>query len=586
MHISLGNDLSDFKIPDLTDIQKSSYKWFFTEGIQEILQEINPIKDTTGREWTINFSSPRLEKPELTYKQAQEKGVSYTAPWYLNLKLIKEGTRQSKEISQYMGEIPLMTPKGSFIINGVEKIVVMQLTRSYGVLFLEDLNTETGKIMPLVKVLPKYGAWLEMDITKASVLYVKIDKKRKFPVTTLLRIFGLSTDDKIRETFESVDVGEISIIEKTLEKDTTSSYNEAVLDIYKRLRPGEPEILDDAKAVIENMFFNTKRYNMGKVGRFKINQSLKFDQKTSTSLTLTPEDLINIVKKTLQLANGIGSYDVLDDLSNRRVKGVGELLQSQTRIGFVQMERNIKERMSLMPREILPEISSLVSTRPVVARIQSFFASGQLTQYPDQYNSLTALNLMRRVSVLGPGGLTKERASFSVRDVHHSQYSKVDPIHTPEGTSVGLLTYLALYAKVNEFGFLEAPYRKLIKENGKVKVSDEIVYLAAYEERNHYIAEVGMNFDKNGFISDSRIAIRKGEEFKLGLPMEADYIDVIPQQILGLTSGLIPFVANNDPTRSAMASQQITQAVPVVGAEVPLVGTGLEEAASDNARSN
>ena len=584
MHISFGSGRFNFPLPDLTQIQKDSYKWFFKEGIQEILDEINPVSDTTGRNWVLSFSNLKIERPQLSFKESAIKGVTYSAPWYLTLTLLKEGTKEKKSVEQYMGEIPLMTPKGTFVINGVEKAVISQLTRTYGVLFLEETDKSSGKVTPLVKILPKYGAWIEIDVNKNGVLNVKIDKKRKFPLTTLLRVFGMESDEDIRSTFADADTGNVSFIEKTLEKDLTRSYNEAVIDIYTRLRPGEPRILENAKNLIENILFNPKRYNLGKVGRFKINQSLNFESSKHTSVTLSKDDIVALVKKTILLANGVGSFDVLDDLSNRRVKGVGELLQQQVRVGFVQMERNIRERMSLMPREKLPEISSLVSTRPIVARVQSFFASGQLTQYPDQFNSLTTLNLMRRLSVLGPGGLTKERASFSVRDVHYSQYGRIDPTHTPEGPSVGLLTYLALYAKVNEFGFIETPYRKLMKtEDNKVKVTDEIVYMAAYDEKNYNITDASINIDDNGFIIDERIPLRKGDEFRLGSVLEASFMDVQPNQILGLTSGLIPFIANNDPTRTSMACQQVTQAVPLVKPQAPLVGTGLEGVASDNA---
>lgn len=572
-----------FPLPDLTQIQKDSYKWFFTEGIAEILGEVNPIQDSTGREWVLSFSNPRVERPVLSYKEALNKGVTYNAGWYLQVTLEKEGVKQKKTSEQYMGEVPLMTPKGTFIINGVEKVVINQLTRSYGILFLEELDKAKGRITPVVKMLPKYGAWLEMDISKTNVLNVKIDKRRKFPLTTLLRIFGLESDEEIRAAFADVDTGDNSFIENTLERDQTNSYNEAILDIYKRLRPGEPEILENAKSLIESTFFNTKRYNLGKVGRFKLNQSVGLEQSKNSSRVLTKDDILLVVKKMVRLANKIGDYDIVDDLSNRRVKSVGELLQQQVRVGFIQMERNIRERMSLEPRELLPEVSRLISTRPVSAKIQSFFASGQLTQYPDQYNALSTLNLMRRLTVLGPGGLTRERASFAVRDVHYSQYGRVDPIHTPEGPNVGLNVYLSLYAKVNEFGFLETPYRKLEKVGDKVKVTDEITYMAAYDERNLAITDASVNIGEDGFITDLRVPLRKGEEFRLGSVLEAEYMDVVPNQILGLVSGLIPFVANNDPMRSSVACQQTTQAVPLVKPQAPFVGTGLESIAADNA---
>jgi len=584
MHKVLKQSKFTYPLPDLTQTQKDSYKWLFKEGIAEILEEMNPVLDQTGRGWELTFSNPRLDRPELTYKEAQNKGVTYSAPWYLTINLKKQGTKEFKQTDQYMGDIPLMTPKGIFIINGVEKVVISQLTRSYGILFLDEIEKHTNRTIPRVKILPKYGAWLEMGISKTNVLNVKIDKKRKFPLTTLLRVFGLETDEQIKEAFADVDTGDVAFIQKTLEKDPTNSYNEAVIDIYRRLRPGEPDILENAQNLIESTLFNPKRYNFGTVGRFKINQSLKLDSKTNTAKHLTQQDMIAAVKKMIQLLNGIGTYDVVDDLSNRRVKGVGELLQQQMRIGFVQMDRNIRERMSLQPREVLPEISVLVSTRPVSARVQSFFASGQLTQYPEQYNALTTLNLLRRLSVLGPGGLTRERASFSVRDVHHSQYGRICPLHTPEGPSVGLLTYLALYSRLNEYGFLETPYRKLKKtKSGKVKVTDEIVYLASYDERNVYITDASFETDNKGFIKDERIPLRRGAEFKLGLATEAEYMDVVPNQILGLVAGLMPFVANNDPTRSTMACQQVTQAVPLVKPQGPYVGTGLEGSVADNA---
>jgi len=586
MHKSFANSNLSFPLPDLTQIQKDSYKWFFQEGLSEILKEVNPILDNTGREWSLSFSNPRLEKPELTYKEAQDKGVTYSAGWYLTVELKKEGTNHKKTAEQYMGEIPLMTKMGTFVVNGVEKIVVSQLTRSYGILFLDNIDKGTGKVSSIVKILPKYGAWLELDVAKSNVLNVKIDKRRKFPLTTLLRIFGLQTDDEIREAFKDVDTGDVSYIETTLEKDPTNSYNEALLDIYKRLRPGEPEILENAQSLIDSTFFDIKRYNLGKVGRFKMNQSLNLDQKSNNSNIITKEDLVELVKKMIRLNNGIGSFDVVDDLSNRRVKGVGELLQQQVRVGFIQMERNIRERMSLSPRETLPEISALISTRPVAARIQSFFASSQLAQYPDKYSSLSTLNLLRRLSVLGPGGLTRERASFSVRDVHFSQYGKIDCIHTPEGPNVGLITYLGLYSRINEYGFLETPYFKLKHtDSGKTKVTDEVVYMAAYDEKDINITDCSVSIDSKGFITSQRVPLRKGGEFRLGSIKDADYMDVMPNQILGLVSSLVPFVANGDPVRSSMACQQITQAVPLIRPQAPLIGTGLEGAAADNGYS-
>ena len=578
MRLSLNPAGSKFSLPNLSSVQLDSFNWFLKEGIDEILEEISSIEDYTGRNWELTFSKSRISKPSSTIEQAIEKGITYSASWFLTATLKDKSTNQEKSQEIYVGEIPMITSKGTFIINGIEKVVVSQLTRSYGVFFVSSSDSSTGRVLGGAKILPKNGAWLEFETAKSGVITVKIDRKRKIAATTLLRVFGLTDDDQLRKIFGD-------FIDTTLNKDSAKSYNEALIEIYKKMRPGEPLVLENAKALVENIFFNPRRYSLGKVGRFKLNQRFGFDTPNNKdNWLLTKDDLVAVITKVIALNKGTMEPDDIDSLANRRVRSVGELLQMQVRVGFIQMERNIKERMSLQPRGLLCEPQSLISTRPVQARVHSFFALGQLSQYQDQSNPLTGLDHLRRLSVLGPGGLSKERASFSVRDVHFSHYGRICPVRTPEGPNIGLISYLSLFARVNEYGFLETPYRKLVKEkNGKVRVTEEIVYMAAYDEDKGFIADASPEIDKKGFVVEKLVPLRKGEEFIIGNIEMADYMDINPQQVVGVAAALIPFLSNDDVNRALMGTQHATQAVPLVNPEEPLVGTGIESAVALNA---
>ena len=577
----------DLALPNLMDVQLESYEWFMKEGITEILEELGVIEDYSGRGWVLTLSKPEIEKANITEEEALRTGRTYDAPWYLKATLKDTVAKKQKEQKIYMGDIPLMTLRGTFIINGVERVIINQLIRSEGVLFTGSISPVTGQFLGGAKVLPKNGAWLEIETSRTGVINVKIDRKRKMAITTLLRIFGLDSDDDIRAAFEEVDNNpEINFIESTLAKDPAGGYDEACLEVYRKQRPGEPLVLDNAKSYVDALFFNERRYSMGEVGRFKLNQELGVDFPNDPKHRLMQlEDLMQIVRRIIQLNNGIGEVSDVDNLSNRRVKRVGELLQWQMRIGFLRMEKNIKERMTLQARDELPMPGILISPRAVAASVHSFFATGQLSQFQDQQNPLTSLAHLRRLSVLGPGGLTKERASMAVRDVHYSSFGRVCPVRTPEGPNIGLINYLSMYARVNKFGFLETPYLKLKKEGDKVKVTNEVVFLAAYQEENIYITDASVKTDDKGYITETQIPLRKGGNFTLGNLSLAEYIEVIPSQIVGISAGLIPFLQNNDVARALMGTQQMSQSVPLVKPESPIVGTGIEKAIAQNSNA-
>ncbi len=557
-----------------------SYDWLLKEGINEILDELGVVDDYSGRGWVLTLSNPEIEKENLSVSEAIHAGRTYDASWYLKATLQDTIDKKKKEQKIYMGDIPLMTTWGTFIINGVERVIINQLIRSEGVLFTGDTSPVTGQMLGGAKVLPKNGAWLEIETSRSGVINVKIDRKRKMTITTLLRIFGLENDDEIRDAFETVENNpEINYTESTLAKDPSNSFDEACLEVYRKQRPGEPLVLENAKSYVNALFFNTRRYSLGSVGRFKLNQELGHDFPNEDKFRLLQlEDLISVVKRIIELNNGLGEVSDVDNLANRRVKRVGELLQWQMRIGFLRMEKNIKERMTMQAREDLPMPGVLISPRAVAASIHSFFATGQLSQFQDQQNPLTSLAHLRRLSVLGPGGLTKERASMAVRDVHYSSFGRICPVRTPEGPNIGLINYLAMYARVNKYGFLETPYLKLEKgSKGKVKVTDEIVYLAAYEEEEVFITDASVKTDDKNNIVENQIPLRKAGNFILGDPSLAEYIEVIPRQIVGISAGLIPFLQNNDVARALMGTQQMSQSVPLIKPESPIVGTGIEK---------
>lgn len=566
-------------LPNLSSIQLQSYKWFFEKGIQEILDELGTIVDYTGRGWVLTLSDPKVDKANISEEGAVYTGRTFDAPWYLKAVIKDEITKKQKSQVIYMGDIPLMTDRGTFIINGNERAIINQLTRAYGVLFNFETSPTTGKILAGAKILPKNGVWMEFETSRTGVLTVKIDKKRKITITTLLRVFGLETDEQIREAFKDVETNpEVNYIDATLAKDPSSSKEEAALEIYRKMRPGEPLILENAQGMVHALFFNRKRYNIGDVGRFNLNRKLGLNFPiTNEFMLLQTEDLVKIISKIIELNNGLGEFDDVDHLGNRRVKSVGELLQKELRTGFLQLDKNVKERMSLQPREELPEPGILISTRAISAKVNSFFASGQLSQFQDQQNPVSALDNLRRLSVLGPGGLDRQRASLAVRDVHYTHYGRICTVRTPEGPNIGLINYMAMYARVNEYGFLETPYVKLEKDSGgRVRVTGEIEYLAAYQEEEVAITDSSIEIDDKGYVTQKQVPLRKGSDFYMGDIATAAYMSVIPRQIIGISAGLIPYIQNDDVSRSLIATQQISQSVPLVKPEAPIVGTGIE----------
>jgi DNA-directed RNA polymerase subunit beta len=575
-------------LPNLIGVQFESYEWLKNEGLQEILDELGIIEDQSGRGWRLTLSDPRIDKANLSVEEAIRHGRTFDAPWYVKATLEDPIRKQKKSQNIYMGDIPLMTKRGTFVVNGVERVSISQIIRAEGVLFMGEVSPITGQFLAGAKVLPRSGVWLEFETSRSGVMSVRIDRKRKITATTLLRIFGLDKDEDIRKAFAGVETNpEINYIDATLAKDPASSYEEACIEVYRKMRPGEPLVLDNAKSLVDAMFFNKRRYSLGPVGRFKLNQTLgvKFPNDPKHRL-LQLEDLVKIFSRIIELNNGVGEVSDIDFLGNRRIKCVGELLQWQVRIGFLRMEKNVKERMSLTPRDLLPEPSQLISPRAIAAAVHSFFATGQLSQLHDQQNPLTALEHLRRISVLGPGGLTKERASMSVRDVHYSSFGRICPVRTPEGPSIGLINYLAMYAKMNEYGFLETPYYKIEKEaDGKLRLTNEVTYLAAYDEITSYITDQSINIDENGYIVDKQIPLRRGDQFFIGDATQAQYIEVVPRQVVGISAGLIPFLQNDDIARALMGTQQMTQAVPLVKPERPIVGTGIEADIAQNAEA-
>lgn len=572
-------------LPNLSNIQLDSYQWLLDEGIQEILDELGTVEDNTGRGWVLTLTDSKIDKPNLELDEAIRTGRTFDAPWYINATLTDPISKKEHSQQIYMGDIPLMTAKGTFIINGIARVVVNQLIRSAGVLFTGGTSPTTGRFLGGAKVLPKNGAWLEIETSRTGVIHVKIDRRRKMTITTLLRVFGLETDEDIKAAFAEVDNNpELKFIDETLSKDPADSYNEACIEIYRKMRPGEPLILENALGLVNSLFFNTRRYSLGKVGRFKLNQTLGLNFPNDNKHRLLQlEDFIKIISHVINMNNEVASPSDVDNLSNRRIRRVGELLQNEIRIGFLQMEKNIKERMSLHPRDEFPENPGmLISPRSVAAKIHSFFASGQLSNFLDEQNPLTSLDHLRRLSVLGKGGLTKERASMAVRDVHYSHFGRICSVRTPEGPNVGLINYMAMYARVNEYGFLETPYYRLDHDAKGVRLTNEVVYLAAYDEENLGITDATVELDEKGYIKQKQVPIRKGGNFTLGSVAEAEYMEVIPTQIIGISAGLIPFLSNDVVNRALVATQQLSQAVPLVKPQAPIVGTGIETVLADN----
>ncbi|ASU85672.1 DNA-directed RNA polymerase subunit beta [Nocardiopsis gilva YIM 90087] len=602
--VSFARIQEPLEVPNLLALQTDSFDWLLgnekwrarveaarnagrkdvpeQSGLEEIFEEISPIEDFSGT-MSLSFRDHRFEPPKYSEEECKDKDMTYSAPMFVTAEFINNDTGEIKSQTVFMGDFPLMTAKGTFIINGTERVVVSQLVRSPGVYFDRQIDKSSDKDLYGCKVIPSRGAWLEFEVDKRDFVGVRIDRKRKQGVTVLLKALGWTTD-QILERF-----GHYESIRNTLEKDPTAGTDDALLDIYRKLRPGEPPTKESAQALLENLYFNPKRYDLAKVGRYKINKKLGVDAEY-TQGTLTEDDIVATIdylvrlhagEEELETANGSLPIetDDIDHFGNRRLRTVGELIQNQVRLGLARMERVVRERMTTQDVEaITPQ--TLINIRPVVASIKEFFGTSQLSQFMDQTNPLAGLTHKRRLSALGPGGLSRERAGFEVRDVHPSHYGRMCPIETPEGPNIGLIGSLAGYGRVNSFGFVETPYRKVIDG----RLTDEVVYLTADEEDRFVIAQANTMVSADGTFETNRVLVRrKGGEFELASVDEVDYMDVSPRQMVSVATSMIPFLEHDDANRALMGSNMQRQAVPLLRAEAPVVGTGMEYRAATDA---
>lgn len=593
--VSFAKLREPLEVPGLLDVQTDSFEWLIGSprwresaaergdvnpvgGLEEVLYELSPIEDFSGS-MSLSFSDPRFDDVKAPVDECKDKDMTYAAPLFVTAEFINNNTGEIKSQTVFMGDFPMMTEKGTFIINGTERVVVSQLVRSPGVYFDETIDKSTDKTLHSVKVIPSRGAWLEFDVDKRDTVGVRIDRKRRQPVTVLLKALGW-TSEQIVERF-----GFSEIMRSTLEKDNTVGTDEALLDIYRKLRPGEPPTKESAQTLLENLFFKEKRYDLARVGRYKVNKKLGLHVgEPITSSTLTEEDVVATIEYLVRLHEGQTTMTVpggvevpvetddIDHFGNRRLRTVGELIQNQIRVGMLRMERVVRERMTTQDVEaITPQ--TLINIRPVVAAIKEFFGTSQLSQFMDQNNPLSGLTHKRRLSAPGPGGLSRERAGLEVRDVHPSHYGRMCPIETPEGPNIGLIGSLSVYARVNPFGFIETPYRKVVDG----VVSDEIVYLTADEEDRHVVAQANSPIDADGRFVEPRVLVRrKAGEVEYVPSSEVDYMDVSPRQMVSVATAMIPFLEHDDANRALMGANMQRQAVPLVRSEAPLVGTGME----------
>lgn len=593
--VSFAKLREPLEVPGLLDVQTDSFEWLIGSprwresaaergdvnpvgGLEEVLYELSPIEDFSGS-MSLSFSDPRFDDVKAPVDECKDKDMTYAAPLFVTAEFINNNTGEIKSQTVFMGDFPMMTEKGTFIINGTERVVVSQLVRSPGVYFDETIDKSTDKTLHSVKVIPSRGAWLEFDVDKRDTVGVRIDRKRRQPVTVLLKALGW-TSEQIVERF-----GFSEIMRSTLEKDNTVGTDEALLDIYRKLRPGEPPTKESAQTLLENLFFKEKRYDLARVGRYKVNKKLGLHVgEPITSSTLTEEDVVATTEYLVRLHEGQTTMTVpggvevpvetddIDHFGNRRLRTVGELIQNQIRVGMSRMERVVRERMTTQDVEaITPQ--TLINIRPVVAAIKEFFGTSQLSQFMDQNNPLSGLTHKRRLCALGPGGLSRERAGLEVRDVHPSHYGRMCPIETPEGPNIGLIGSLSVYARVNPFGFIETPYRKVVDG----VVSDEIVYLTADEEDRHVVAQANSPIDADGRFVEPRVLVRrKAGEVEYVPSSEVDYMDVSPRQMVSVATAMIPFLEHDDANRALMGANMQRQAVPLVRSEAPLVGTGME----------
>lgn len=560
--------------PNLVQVQLDSYNWFLNLGLKELLKEVSPVEDWTGKETELHFVDFKLDEPKYSERVSIEKNITHEAPLKVRVKLINKKTGQEKEQELFLADFPLMTPRGTFIINGIERVVISQLIRSPGAFFSLSRSSRYKRFFG-AKLIPARGAWLEFETEYNGVISVRIDRKRKVAATALLRAFGVKSDDEIKKLFADVDTDpSVKYILATILQDPSSNQEEGLIELYKRIRPGDPATPDNAKQMVHNTFFNSSRYDLSKVGRFRMNK--RFDENLNIEKpedrVLKLKDVVNVLREIIRLNNDSSAKpDNIDHLGNRRVKTLGELLQDRLRIAFARMERIIKDRMSTSDlTAVLP--SQLINSRPFVAALKEFFSSGQLSQFMDQDNPLSELEHKRRLSALGPGGLTRERASFEVRDVHPSHYGRICPIATPEGPNIGLVGHISLYSKISDLGFILTPYRKVVKG----KVTDDITYMDATEEEKFVIASAGISLNKDGTIIGEKVTARIKGEPETAEPKEIDYMDISPKQQFSVATSLIPFLEHDDANRALMGSNMQRQAVPLIHPESPYVGTGLE----------
>jgi DNA-directed RNA polymerase subunit beta len=626
-------------LPRLTEVQLRSFEWFKSEGLRELFAEITPIV-SFNKNLELHFGDFYFGEPKYPEDECRERDITFSAPLWVKVKLVNRDTGEISEQEVFMGDFPLMTESATFIINGSERVVVSQLIRSPGVYFTVEEDRSTGRELAGAKLIPSRGAWLEFETSKRDIISVKVDRKRKLPVSILLRAIGFGTDEQIRSLFADVDTDlDHPYIEATLERDPTANptddnekgVEDALLEFYKKLRPGDPPTLDNAKSFVQNLFFSARRYDLGKVGRYKLNRRLGIDGSMENRI-LTNEDIVAVIRRIIDINNGRGRADDIDHLGNRRIKTVGELIQNQLRIGLLRMERVVRERMSIRdPEQVTP--LSLINIRPVVAATREFFGGSQLSQFMDQTNPLAELTHKRRLSALGPGGLRRERAGFDVRDVHFSHYGRICPIETPEGPNIGLIGSMASFARVNDFGFLETPYRRVHNElpvdsnelightlnadivdpktgdtiasrgdvvdeallerlrsiDGLTTVrvrpfaSRDVVYLTADEDEQASIAQASTQLNAVGEFQNQRPSARHAEEFMFEQPERLRFMDVSPKQIVSVSAALIPFLEHDDANRALMGSNMQRQAVPLVKPDAPIVGTGMEwQAAIDS----
>src|SRR3990172_4977849 len=623
-------------LPNLIQTQIDSFKWFCDEGLQELFNEISPIQDFTGKNLDLKFLTYEFREPKYSEEECRTRDLTYSRPLWAKVELQNKETGELNQQDVFLGDFPWMTDKGTFVINGAERVVVSQLVRSPGVYFTAVDDPTTGRRLFYGKTIPNRGAWLEFETSNKDVISVKVDRKRKLPVTTFLRaIHGLDVspdlaptaapeDEALKSLFASVDTDpEHQYIGTTLDKETTPhTVKDSLVEVYKRLRPGDPPTEDNARNLVRSLFFNFRRYDLAKVGRYKLNRKLGLDLPMTTR-TITNDDIVRIVARIVELNGGKGAPDDIDHLGNRRVRAGGELIQGQFRVGLLRLERVVRERMSIVePEKATPK--ELINIRPVVASIKEFFGGSQLSQFMQQTNPLDELTHKRRLSALGPGGLSRERAGFDVRDVHYSHYGRICPIETPEGPNIGLIGSLATYSRINEYGFIETPYRRVMKEvdntsenllgrtlaeaikyaNNRTMaeigtivgeelarklssldrrtikvvpfVSSRIDYLSADKEEEYVIAQANARINERNEFVDEEIETRSGKEYPKKAPAAIDYMDVSPKQVFSVAASLIPFFEHNDANRALMGSNMQRQAVPLLRPEAPLVATGME----------